>query len=107
MTMIRVNGRVTEAGEVQFELPDDVPAGDVEITIRWREPETLDDPSSDDIPPTFTDEELAELNKPQPPVPGHLIETGIWEDSGITDSVEWIRQQREARAAKLRANHTS
>jgi hypothetical protein len=53
------------------------------------------------------DEELAELNKPQPPTPFHLIETGVWEDSGITDSVEWIRQQREARAAKLWASISS
>jgi hypothetical protein len=99
MTSIRVIGQVTEEGELQFTLPEDIPAGEVEIIIRWQETET-----SEDVPPPFTDEELAELLKPEPPTPGHLIETGVWQDSGIEDSVEWVQQQRELRARKFKSN---
>jgi hypothetical protein len=82
MTTLQIKGHITEEGELRVELPEDVQAGDVEITIRWDEAQETDD----DIPPTFTDEELAELSKPEP-TPFHLIETGIWQDSGIEDSV--------------------
>lgn len=76
MTSIRLIGQITEEGELQFTLPEDIPAGEVEIIIRWQE-------TPEEIPPTFTDEELAELLKPWPPTPFHLIETGVWQDSGM------------------------
>lgn len=57
-------------------------------------------PDTDSLP-TFTPEELAELLKPEL-IPIHLIETSGWGHPGITDSVEWLRQQRQARREKRR-----
>ena len=97
MTTIRIHGRITEDGKLQFDLPEDAPVGEVEITIRLREPEM-----PDDILPTFTDEELAELSKPEP-TPFHLVETGIWADKNIGDSLAWLEERRDERRARRRA----
>ncbi len=65
---------------------------------------TLDIPDSE----TWTDEELEALLKPKPPLTGkqivekHLASgvIGSWRDEGITDSVEWLEQQRAKRRNK-------
>lgn len=53
---------------------------------------------------TWTDEELAELLKPQKPLTGkEIVEQGYiggWEDMGIEDSVEWLAQQKAKRRKK-------
>lgn len=63
-----------------------------------------------DIPDseTWTDEELEALLKPKPPLTGkqivekHLASgvIGSWSDEGITDSLEWLEQQRAKRRNK-------
>ena len=54
---------------------------------------------------TWTNEELAELLRPKRPLTGkEIVEAGLlggWEDRGIEDSVEWVRQQRAARRRKI------
>lgn len=58
--------------------------------------------SADDEP--WTDEELAELLTPKEPLTGkEIVEKGLlgaWKDMGITDSVEWLEQQRAKRRKK-------
>lgn len=95
MTILRVTGHITEDGKLEFELPEAIPTGEVEITIRWREQEIVDD-----VPLTL--EEIAELVIPKP-VPAHLIKTGGWEDMGITDSVEWVNELRHKEEERRRA----
>ena len=52
----------------------------------------------------WTDEELAELLTPRPPLTGQeMVEQGYiggWEDLGIEDSVEWLEQQKAKRRTK-------
>lgn len=54
---------------------------------------------------TWTEEELAELLKPKKPMTGkEIVEAGLiggWENMGIEDSVEWVKQQRAARRRKI------
>ncbi len=62
-----------------------------------------DEPTQDDV--TWTEEELAELLKPQKPLTGkEMVDGGFiggWEDMGITDSVEWVDKQRVKRRKKF------
>ena len=54
---------------------------------------------------TWTDEELAHLLKFQEPMTGKEIAKsgllGSWKDMGISDSVEWLEQQRAKRGKKF------
>jgi len=62
-----------------------------------------DESTQEDV--TWTDEELAELLKPKKPLTGKQIaESGLlgsWADMGITDSVEWLEEQRAKRRKKF------
>jgi len=66
----------------------------------------IDQNTSEDV--TWTDEELDELLKPHKPLTGKQIvekhlKTGVigsWADMGITDSVEWLKEQRAKHANK-------
>ena len=89
MTIIELNGQITDSGKLEADLPPGLPPGKVRITI--------------EIETTWTDEELAELLTPAPPLTGReIVESGLlggWKDSGISDGAAWVdelrRQQRE------------
>ena len=57
----------------------------------------------------FTEEEIKEMLAPKPALTGREIvekhlksgEIGSWADMGITDSVEWLQEQRAKRRNKF------
>jgi hypothetical protein len=99
MIPIRLKGRVTESGKLDIELPPGIPVGEVEVTLEVVQ--------SDEVPWEFrpwTDEELAELLKPDPKTGADIVEwlqqEGGWPDDDLSGA-EWVermrRQERERR----------
>jgi hypothetical protein len=90
MVMIQLTGRVTSEGELEFEAPHDLPQGEARITI-----EILNTDFSDDEP--FTQEEIEDFLTFTPRSGAEVVRDdliGGWEDMGITDSVQWVSEQR-------------
>jgi len=85
MTIIQVTGRITEEGQLKLKLPEGVPPGEARVTIEvW--------PSE-----AWTQEELERAIKIEPMTGSEIVKAGLtggWEDLGITDSVEWVNEQR-------------
>ncbi len=94
---IQLQGRITEAGKLEVELPDDLPPGDVQVTIEV--------PTSEELPweeRPWTDEEIEAMSHIEPKTGAEIVAAGHvggWEDYGITDTVEWIEEQRRKRQA--------
>lgn len=85
---IQVRGRVTESGALECELPSGLPTGEARITIEI--------PVED----RWTQEELDEALRVAPWTGKQIVEAGLlggWADEGISDSVEWVEQQRRQR----------
>jgi hypothetical protein len=92
VTTIHLTGEIKEDGTLHLELPADLPAGKVQVTI-----ETL--PQI----PSLTDEEIAAFMQVEPLTGAEIVAAGLtggWEHMGITDSVEWLREQRLKRHSK-------
>ena len=92
MLTIRLNGQVTEDGKLLFDTPQNLPPGDVQITIDVPEPDEQ-----------FTPEEIKELLTFTPTSGAEIVAAGLvggWEDMGITDSVAWVEEQRRKRREK-------
>jgi hypothetical protein len=93
MVTIHLTGHVTDDGELVFDPPKNLPPGEVQITI-----EVPREPMGEDQ--GFTDEEIKELLTFTPKTGKEIVENGIiggWEHKGITDSVEWVEEQRRKR----------
>ncbi len=64
-----------------------------------------DEPQAPTEDVTWTDEEIKELLTPREPLTGKQIaEKGLlggWKDMGITDSLEWLEEQRAKRRNKF------
>jgi hypothetical protein len=91
MVTIHLKGRVTEDGDLVFDPPKNLPPGEVQITIEM--PAETAQPLEQD----FTDEEIKEFLTFKPKTGKEIVEEGLiggWEDTGITDSVEWVEEQR-------------
>lgn len=93
MVTIRLKGQVTPEGQLLFDVPDNLPPGEVDITI---EVPNLDE--------QFTEEEIKELLTFKPASGAEVVAKGLvggWEHKGITDSVAFVeelrRKQRERR----------
>lgn len=97
MVMIHLQGRITESGELDIELPDGLPAGEVQVTIEVSSPE--------DFPwelRPWTEAELVELMKPTPMTGAEIVawlqSEGGWADDG-TSAADWVanvrRKERE------------
>lgn len=92
MAMIRLAGKITPQGKLEIELPSDIEAGDVIVTI---------DPDFDSQ--AWTDEEIAELFRPVLPKTGAEIvarllqESTGWEET--EDGATWVESQRKMRQA--------
>jgi len=92
MTTIRLNGRITTAGELELDLPSGLPAGEARITI--------------EIPTEagWTSRELDEALRVVPMTGAEIVEAGLlggWEDEGIVDSAAWVEEQRRRRRERL------
>ena len=96
MVTIHLKGHVTDEGELIFDPPKDLPPGEVQITIEAK----AEAPAEVDADQDFTDEEIKELLTFTPTSGREVIElglTGAWADMGITDSEEWVQEQRRKR----------
>ena len=93
MAIIRLNGRITETGQLEVDLPDNLPAGEVSVTIE------VD--SESEIPwekRPWTDEEIQTFLRVEPKsgaeIVAQLQRDGGWEDQDIHDGAEWVNEQR-------------
>jgi hypothetical protein len=101
MVMIRLTGRINEAGKLEVELPQGLSSESVIVTIESLvKEEAL-------LTPFWTEEELTILNAPRSPRTGAEIaerirvEGGGWEDLDITDSQAYIQELRRQRQDDL------
>ncbi|MEO8395750.1 MAG: hypothetical protein ABI700_22335 [Chloroflexota bacterium] len=97
MATIHLTGRITDEGELVFEAPTNLPAGEVEITIQIGEHQFREQGSTTDDEQDFTDEEIKELLTFTPKSGKEVVELGLtggWKDMGITDPVAWVEEQR-------------
>lgn len=88
MTTIQLNGRITEEGALEIKLPEGLPPGDARITIEISPGEA------------WTQEELERAVRIEPMSGSDIVKAGLaggWEGRGITDSVEWVEEQRRKR----------
>jgi len=87
---LRLKDYITESGELKVELPEDHPVGEVEVII-----EEQAETAWEDQP--WTDDEIKEMMRSNPKTGAEIAESdaiGGWEHMGITDSVEWVAEQR-------------
>jgi hypothetical protein len=94
---ITVKGYIKD-GKITVDLPENVVDGEVIIEI----PVETDKPLPQNDQP-LTDEEIDALMKPNPKTGAEIIalgHTGGWEHKGITDSVEWVLEQRRKHREK-------
>lgn len=88
MKTIQLDGRITETGELELELPEGLPSGQARITIEISPREAWDL------------EELTGALKLEPMTGSEIVEAGLlggWEGQGITDANEWVEEQRRRR----------
>jgi hypothetical protein len=93
MAIIELQGRITEEGRLEVELPVGLPAGEARITI--------------ETSPTagWSAQELAEALKIEPLTGAEMIAAGLtggWKADGIPDGAEWVERQRHGRHERRR-----
>lgn len=96
MATWNLKGYITESGELKVDLPKDHPVGEVRVTIQAEDEFDAQEPIPWDEQP-WTEEELEEMLARHPRTLGEILKEGLvggWEDRGITDSVEWVLEQR-------------
>ena len=80
MALARIKGYITKTGELQVELPEGLPSGEVTVTI---EAVILpEDETPAEIPPTWTDQEIEAMLQPNPKSGAEIVasgHTGGWE----------------------------
>jgi hypothetical protein len=96
MTIFRLTGHITVDGKLEVELPQGLPAGEVKLTVEVDMEESPQTENDWEKQP-WTDEELKELLTIKPMTGHEIVAAGLvggWEDLEITDSVEWVEEQR-------------
>lgn len=83
--VIELNGRITEEGELELDLPSGLPAGKARIRI--------------EIPTEagWTSAELDRALQTEPLTGAEIVEAGLvggWAEEGISDSAAWVEEQR-------------
>ncbi|RMF81310.1 MAG: hypothetical protein D6737_05445 [Chloroflexi bacterium] len=103
MVTITLKGRITDDGRLEVELPAGLPPGDVDVVLKMVQiANDADELSVNDVP-MWTEEELDAMLRPNPKTGAEIValgHTGGWEDMEITDSVEWVKEQRRKRREK-------
>jgi hypothetical protein len=99
MTLIQLTGKINDQGQLEVELPEGLPLGEVHVT--------LEIPTSNDEVPweerPWTDEELEELLKVTPKKGSEIaaeIEAGLLGDGWShikVSGAEWVEEQRRQR----------
>lgn len=93
MPTIEIDGRITDEGTLEMELPSGLPPGSVHITIETS------------AGPRWTTEELERALRVEPWSGRQIVEAGLlggWADQGITDGEEWVAEQRRQRSEQNR-----
>jgi hypothetical protein len=84
---IELQGRITEQGRLEIELPDGLPAGEARVTI--------------EIPtPVWTAEEIADALKVQPMTGAEIVAAGLtggWKAEVGESGAEWVERTRRER----------
>lgn len=86
MVTIHLKGQITSDGRLLFDMPEDLPPGDVDITLEIS-----------DTAEQFTEEGIKDLLTFTPTSGAEIVASGLvggWEDMGITDPVTWVEEQR-------------
>ncbi len=100
MVAIRLNGHITKDGKLEIDLPEGLPAGDVQVLIE------LSQQSDTQSPQTLTRSEIQELMQIELKSSAQLVkqleEEGGWEDRGIKSGAEWVDEQRRKNERNLR-----
>lgn len=89
-------------GELMLDLPENVQDGEVEVRVAV-DAQASPEGAPQEIEPLWSEEELDALINPHPKTGAEIIalgHTGGWEHKGITDSVEWVKEQRRKRREK-------
>lgn len=96
MEIFHLKGRITKNGKLKLDLPEGLTPGEVEVTITV--PTSHEQPDEDR---PLTDPEIKELMRPNPKTGAEIVarleREGGWEDKGITDGAEWVKEQRRKR----------
>lgn len=98
---IRIEAYISEDGELTAKVPQGVPPGKIDIILLT--PDTSAEEAATTEEPTWTDEEIRDMLRPEPKTGKEIVEaghTGGWEHYGITDSVAWVQEQRRKRREK-------
>ncbi|HYU32580.1 MAG TPA: hypothetical protein VEW48_10495 [Thermoanaerobaculia bacterium] len=93
MPTISLNGRITEKGELDLELPAGLPPGEARITIEIP------------IEPGWTPAELDRALEVVPLTGAEIVRggfTGSWADQEISDGEGWVRERRHRRREERR-----
>jgi hypothetical protein len=94
MVTLRLQGRITDAGKLEVDLPEGLPAGQVTLILE------LGSEDEDRNVPIWSDEELEEALRVEPMAGAEIVAAGLtggWESLGIADSEEWVRELRRKR----------
>jgi hypothetical protein len=93
MATVRLQGKITEQGTLEIDLPAGLPAGEAMVTIEVA-PEA-----------GWSSAELAHALKIEPMTGAEIIAAGLaggWESEGIEDGGEWVDRQRRRRREQRR-----
>ncbi len=91
MTMIEVRGRINEHGQLEIELPEGMPPGEVRVIIEMAEGENL---------PPLTEADLDDLLQTHPMTGAAIVAAGLtggWRDLDISSGEAWVETQRSRR----------
>jgi hypothetical protein len=89
MTTLRLNGRITEEGGLEIDLPPGLPPGEARITIEIP------------IEPAWNSDGLDQALKVSPMSGAEIVRAGLtggW--SGISDGADWVEEKRRQRRAE-------
>jgi len=88
--LIELTATVSENDEITLHLPSELRGQTVNVRIQ---PSLVNEQVMDERP--WTEVEIKALLDFHP-VPAEAIVTGGWEDMGITDSQDWVEEQRRS-----------
>jgi hypothetical protein len=80
--VIHLNGRITDAGELELDLPLGLPAGEARITIE------------------ISTQDLDSALQTTPMTGAEIVKAGLvggWENADIDNSARWVEEQRKKR----------
>jgi hypothetical protein len=97
---VTIKAQIKDGKLVNPELPENVVDGEVELQVPVAT-EVQAAQTVDDAP--LTDDEIDALMRPHPKSGAEIAQNpaiGSWANKGITDSVEWVQEQRRKRRGK-------